>query len=495
MTIACAHRGDSSKFTENTPLAIKSALEAGAQYIEIDIRLTSDGEVVVLHDETLERIWGIPRNINEVLWDEVQQLGHGERRIPLLSEVLEYFVGTSSTLLIDMDLPDPAAAAVALVKQSNAKVAWCGDLHGMEIVRSFDPAAEIWLPWDTREFPTAQDIAALKPTFINSHYSYISQPMVAAIHELGCKVAVWTVDNEPTMRWASAIKVDSVTTNQLAMLQNVITTSDVKPATELDLTKAIDVARTLGVWAADVMRYMEPGIVDTKENPADLVTEIDVAIERHVREVVAANFAGHCFVGEEMGGEAAVGALCWYLDPVDGTTNFANRLPWNAFSLALLVDRTPLVAVVADPWRNEIFEAVKDQGAYLNGKRLIVHSKPSDDPIRGKVVSTELAAYVPWPGMLELLDLLARRYCTMRIMGSGTMSLLNVAANRGSGCIIGTFGPVDHLAAALIVKEAGGVVLDENGDENLFPASGGILSGTVHSAPELYKLWMQAIKK
>jgi len=286
VTIACAHRGDSSKFTENTPLAIKSALDAGAEYIEIDIRLTSDGEVVVLHDETLERIWGIPRNINEVLWDEVQLLGHGERRIPLLSEVLEYFVGAKSILLIDMVLPDPAAPAVALVKQSSAKVAWCGDLQGMEIVRSLDADAEIWLPWDSRQTPTAADISKLNPAVINAHYSYISAPMVEAIHDLGCRVAVWTVDDEPTMRWATAIKVDSVTTNQLSMLQNVIKTADKKPDAELDLTKAMDVARVLAVWAADVMRYMEPGVVDTKENPADLVTEIDVAILSAIRLLV-----------------------------------------------------------------------------------------------------------------------------------------------------------------------------------------------------------------
>lgn len=493
MTLTCAHRGDSSRFTENTLVAIKSALTAGADIVEIDIRLTSDGKVVVLHDETLERIWGVNQNINQTPWVEVKTLGHGERRIPLLTEVLELFANSSAVLLIDMDQPDPAAAAVEIVRNSAAKIAWCGDLSGMEIVRSLDQEAVIWLPWDSRELPTAADIAILKPAVINSHYSYISQPMVDAIHALGCKVAIWTVDDDPTMRWAKALDIDSVTTNQLSMLQDVISEAPITLTAELDVDHAMHVARTLGNWAVDVMRYMDPGQIEVKQNPADLVTEIDVAIELHVREVVDANFVGHCFVGEEMGGSAVDGLPCWYLDPVDGTTNFANRLPWNAFSLALLIDQTPLVAVVADPWRNEVFEAIKDRGAFLNGKPLKIISTPSDDPIRGKVVSTELAAYQPWPGMIELLDLLARRYCTMRIMGSGTMTLLNVAANRGVGCIIGTFGPVDHLAAALIVKESGGVVLDQTGNENLFPTSGGVLSGTIDSAPELYKLWMQAI--
>jgi myo-inositol-1(or 4)-monophosphatase/deoxyribonuclease-2 len=96
--------------------------------------------------------------------------------------------------------------------------------------------------------------------------------------------------------------------------------------------------------------------------------------------------------------------------------------------------------------------------------------------------------------MLQLLDSLAENYCTMRIMGSGTLTLVGVAAPRGVGAVIGQFNPIDHLAAALIVHEAGGVVWDENREVNLFPESGGIMTATQSAAEPLFRLWKSAIQ-
>ena len=97
--------------------------------------------------------------------------------------------------------------------------------------------------------------------------------------------------------------------------------------------------------------------------------------------------------------------------------------------------------------------------------------------------------------MLEMLDLLAENYCTMRIMGSGTLTLVGIAAQRGVGSIIGQDRPIDHLAAALIVHEGGGAVWDETGSENLFPESGGILAATQSAAGPLFKIWQESIAK
>jgi myo-inositol-1(or 4)-monophosphatase len=71
-----------------------------------------------------------------------------------------------------------------------------------------------------------------------------------------------------------------------------------------------------------------------------------------------------------------------------------------------------------------------------------------------------------------------------------------VALGHGIGAVIGSFGPVDHLAAMLIVREAGGVVLDEHGRDTLFPASGGVLTATNrHAADALYEVWREAIAR
>jgi myo-inositol-1(or 4)-monophosphatase/deoxyribonuclease-2 len=95
--------------------------------------------------------------------------------------------------------------------------------------------------------------------------------------------------------------------------------------------------------------------------------------------------------------------------------------------------------------------------------------------------------------MLGLLEELAKNFCTMRIMGSGTLTVNGVAANRGVGAVIGQFSPIDHLAAVIIVHEAGGVVYDETGKVNLFPETGGIMTATPAAADALYKIWQKVI--
>lgn len=500
--LSCAHRGDSSRFRENTWLSIKSAIDAGAEIVEIDVRLSKDGQVLVLHDPTLERLWGVSTPIALCTGEDARKLGAGVEKIPLLLDVLSLFVGSASTLMIDMEGPEPAGAAYAVTASGPldlAQITWCGHLEGMRTIRSLSKSARIWMPWNESAAPKLADIESLNPEYINLHYSYVTRRRVAEIHALNCKVSIWTVDDAATMRWAIAIGVDSLTTNQLAMMQEVVKEGPRLPITvskmeELDLDQAMVVARDLGKWAIMVASSMDPGEISLKKNAADIVTEIDVMIEAHVREVIEANFPGHNFVGEEMGGHYESDMPSWYLDPIDGTTNFANRMPWSSFSLALAYNRKPLVAVVIDPWRDSLFEARADRGAKLNGRELRVEDQSGiANPLSSRIVATELAAYQPWPGMLGLLEELAENFCTMRIMGSGTLTLVGVSAARGVGAVIGEFSPIDHLAAVLIVHEAGGAVLDESGNVNLFPETGGILCATQAAAKPLYDIWKKVI--
>ena len=502
MTAVVAHRGDSSVHRENTLDAIRSAVEAGADTIEVDVRLTRDGEVVLLHDTTLQRLWGLDANIADLTLAEVGEIGGGEMRIPLLSDALLLMNDATPLLLIDMDSPEPAAAAhrVVAASTSSARVAWCGHLDAMRVIRGLDASADIWLPWGEATPPTAAELAELNPSFVNLPHVYVGAELVAAIHSLGARVSCWTVDDQEQMAWLLSIGVDSITSNRLSQLLHLRDHGAHAPIRVEPRARLI--ARELATWAIGYVREHHVTTVQTKANPADHVTEIDLAIERVVRAVIGAQFADHSFVGEEFGGEAQANLPCWYLDPVDGTANLANGMPWTSFSLALVIDGVPVVGVVADPWRGVVVEAEAGAGAWANGVRLTLGepdaasaaSAPATDPLRGAMVSTELAAHAAWPGMLPMLDALSQRYCTMRIMGSGTLTVAGVALGHGIGAVIGRFGPVDHLAAVLIVREAGGVVLDINGDDTLFPASGGVLAAANRlAADELHALWTRAI--
>ncbi|MDH6699414.1 inositol monophosphatase family protein [Streptomyces griseoviridis] len=233
---------------------------------------------------------------------------------------------------------------------------------------------------------------------------------------------------------------------------------------EISLARALEVATELAAWAAETIRRSGAGApahdVREKDSPADIVTDTDERVERHVREVLGAAFPTHGVVGEEYGvTDGAPGAPHWVVDPVDGTTNFAHGIGWCSFSLGLVApDGTPLVGVVADPWRGETFTAVRGAGARLNGRPVRAAGHTA---LTGHVFLTEWAAHAHWPGMDALLAQLADRHCTVRVMGSTALSLAQVAAGRAAATAIGEFHHVDGAPALLIATEAGAVALPE----------------------------------
>lgn len=254
------------------------------------------------------------------------------------------------------------------------------------------------------------------------------------------------------------------------------------------MTYADELATTLELaqWATRRMAA-RPTSVTTKANAADLVTETDREIERHVRAVLAERFPDHAVVGEEYGGEPAVdGAPTWYLDPVDGTTNYASGLPWCCFSLAMVDADGPALGVVADPFRREVFSAVRGGPALCNGAPIRCREA---DTLAGEVVVTEWAAYRPWPGMTTLLERLAADLCTTRIMGSSALSLVSVAAGRAAAGVIGEFNPIDLMAAVFIAAQAGADVRGQDGEPTLFPASGGILVAAPGVTERVWRAW------
>lgn len=222
MTLVTAHRGDSSRLRENTIAAINSAITHHADIVEVDIRKTSDGQVILLHDQTLERLWGVPLKASELTLEQIREIGFGEFRIPTLKEAISIFGACDSLLMIDMDDPAIASDAFQVVSESSLdseKVLWCGNLDAMRIIRGLSTQARIWLPWNENKPLNLQLVSELTPEFINSHYSFWNRNNVEEVHQLGLKASAWTIDDAPTMRWAKSIGIDSVTTNKLELFK------------------------------------------------------------------------------------------------------------------------------------------------------------------------------------------------------------------------------------------------------------------------------------
>jgi myo-inositol-1(or 4)-monophosphatase len=195
----------------------------------------------------------------------------------------------------------------------------------------------------------------------------------------------------------------------------------------------------------------------------DLVTEVDVAVERMFRRLIAERFPDHQILGEEMGGAATAPAgPCWIFDPIDGTTNYAHGLPIFCSSLALEIDGVPEIAAVYDPTRRELFTAERGGGAYLNGRQ--IHVSRAE-----KLVEAMLVTGFPYDvharvdEIVGLFGAFVGQARAVRRLGSAAIDLCYVAAGRMDGFWETDLKAWDIAGGALIVAEAGGVVTDTDG--------------------------------
>lgn len=229
----------------------------------------------------------------------------------------------------------------------------------------------------------------------------------------------------------------------------------------LFLTTAVEAV----VRAGDVMleRFGTNVRIDMK-GAIDLVTDVDVAIEREFRARISERFPDHTVLGEEMGGSAAAPeGPCWVFDPIDGTTNFAHGLPIFCSSLALEFDGVAQVAAVYDPTRRELFTAERGGGAFLNGKPMHVSSA---ETLLDSVLVTGFP-YDVHARVAEIVGLFAEfvgRARAVRRLGSAAIDLCYVAAGRMDGFWERDLKPWDIAGGALLVSEAGGAITNFRGE-------------------------------
>ncbi|KAJ1462630.1 hypothetical protein M885DRAFT_505616 [Pelagophyceae sp. CCMP2097] len=201
----------------------------------------------------------------------------------------------------------------------------------------------------------------------------------------------------------------------------------------------------------------------------DPCTQTDRDNEALVYASLKEAFPGHAIIGEEASADAGAipqisDAPTWVVDPIDGTQNFVHGLPLSCVSIGLVVHGKPTVGVVFDPHRDEMFVAVRGQGAFLNGSRLPrLQQTPQPTRVTEAMVLTD-AGYERGAGVGPIVRfyemLLRNKVRAVRILGSAVLSLVYVAAGRASAFVIGFADgdspkPWDWCAAAVLVHELG----------------------------------------
>jgi myo-inositol-1(or 4)-monophosphatase len=224
------------------------------------------------------------------------------------------------------------------------------------------------------------------------------------------------------------------------------------------LDTALDIAREASALLAD---YGRRRIGFDLKGEHDLVTDADRASERLIVDRLRREYPSHAIVAEEGGGHAGASEYCWYVDPLDGTTNFAHGFPVYNVSIGLERAGELIAGVIADPTRGEVFSAEAGGGAFLDGERIHV----------SKVARlTEALAGTGFPSRkrhknvnVHFFHQVSMETHGVRRAGAAALDLAYVACGRLDMFWEFSLNPWDVAAGVLLIREAGGVCSDMRG--------------------------------
>ncbi len=199
---------------------------------------------------------------------------------------------------------------------------------------------------------------------------------------------------------------------------------------------------------------LEPWAVQQKTGHQDLVTRWDAATEQFLRREILGAFPEDAIVGEEYP-NAGSGGVTWYLDPIDGTTNFINQRRNYAISIGCWQGESPLFGLVLDVERQELYAAESGQGAWREGQRLHVSDRREIGELLVATPGVLHTFLEPHPRQAGLIRL-TRDVRAVRCMGSVALELCAVAAGEADTFVTLRSSPWDHNAARIILTEAGG---------------------------------------
>lgn len=241
--------------------------------------------------------------------------------------------------------------------------------------------------------------------------------------------------------------------------------------------------------AKEILRFNDLQFtISNKEGINNLVTEVDHASEKAIIDVIKSHYPEHHILTEESGDLVQDSEYKWIIDPIDGTVNFAHRIPLCCISIGIEHNKKMVLAAIYNPFINELYVAERGQGATLNDKPISVSAKT--EVIKSCLVTGFPYTYLDNPnGPLEAFARFIRKGIPVRRLGSAAIDLAWVAAGRFDGFYEHKLEAWDSAAGYLLVEEAGGRVTNLEG-KPYSPYQPGIIASNGHIHNELVE-WVQ----
>lgn len=265
--------------------------------------------------------------------------------------------------------------------------------------------------------------------------------------------------------------------------------SPIDPDDDELLATAIEAARAAARIIRDATAGREKLVWESKGH-SDFVSEVDKASEREIAAIVQRRLPTALVVGEELTPTALSSkGIVVIADPLDGTTNFLHGYPEYAVSIAIARDGTPVAGVVLNVARDEEFTARRGAGAFLNGKRIKVSGlREPGKALIGTGFPFKMLDVLPL--YVEQFSLVMRGTAGIRRAGSAALDLSNVACGRFDAFWELTLAPWDVAAGILLVREAGGIITDMDGNAAQ-PIAGAFVAGN----PAMHAWLLQTVRR
>lgn len=225
-------------------------------------------------------------------------------------------------------------------------------------------------------------------------------------------------------------------------------------------TDKLSFAKSLAVEAGKIaLKYYRKNKLVKAKTAHELVTNVDVKIQKKIVDKIRKQFPSYSIMSEEMKDDMKKSDFCWCIDPIDGTHNYIFHFPIFGVSIGLAYKGEPYLGAIYFPAINELFYAEKGKGAYWNNKKLIASKHTSQGMLLFD--SRSLKVLLKKRNFLKLRN----EFFKMRCVGCSTFNIIKIAENLGSAFIALKHRPGDFMAGAIILTESGGKITDFEGNK------------------------------
>lgn len=262
----------------------------------------------------------------------------------------------------------------------------------------------------------------------------------------------------------------------------------------MDHKRIEQIIREAGMIMLDGSRNLTSENIHQKQGAANFVTDYDTAIQRFIIDAFKELVPDASFYGEEEteGSSRDIkDGYTFFIDPIDGTTNYLFGYDHSCVSVGIAFDGEIIAGYVYDPFRDEMYSAIKGKGSYLNGHRLLIQDKPLTDGIaafgcaRYNCEQTEF--------QFAVVKELFLRSTAIRNGGSAAIDLCRIATGANVAYFEILLQPYDYAAASLIIEEAGGVIGQADGSQVSLYSPCMVIAGTKKAAEEIIEIVQNAL--